>query len=260
MANWKSCRTLEELCKMNIQWITNKIDKHPFWGNYKEGSNLLPESNMILDELIKLNELGFMTTASQPASTYTIVGYDTNYDMIYDKKNGLLQEIKQRASVEGFVHKKVAYILFNKLKNDPNIIQIFDGIEYSNREIDDINYITCGEFINGKPNFEKINYSNSFSKELDPYYYDYENCDHKEMDNIRKKIPYIFVTNSGCVNPKSWLSHAKINDFKDEIVGINLFDSRWPLDDRSKPDILNDQFWSKIIECLEYVRKSLILD
>ncbi len=59
--------SLANLIELNKKWLLNEVHHHPEFVSPSPGENNLdPETDEILDHLLKLNDCGFYTTSSQP--------------------------------------------------------------------------------------------------------------------------------------------------------------------------------------------------
>ncbi|GME82784.1 unnamed protein product [Ambrosiozyma monospora] len=136
---WGYPKTLKDISKIFISYLSKKIDCLP-WSEM--GIN--PETALIQEELIGLNELNWFTIASQPATNCSksddkIFGWGPNNGYVY-----------QKAFIEMFVPKKDwDNKLLPKLKGNPQVSYYLSDVQghfESNLKASESNCVTWGVF------------------------------------------------------------------------------------------------------------------
>ncbi|GMG18912.1 unnamed protein product [Ambrosiozyma monospora] len=136
---WGYPKTLKDISKIFISYLSKKIDCLP-WSEM----SINPETALIQEELIGLNELNWFTIASQPATNCSksddkIFGWGPNNGYVY-----------QKAFVEMFVPKKDwDNKLLPKLKGNPQVSYYLSDVQghfESNLKSSESNCVTWGVF------------------------------------------------------------------------------------------------------------------
>lgn len=63
---WENATTLDEMIPLNIKWLKQEINVHPQWNLTDDGRTIFDETIPLVDDLIRLNKLGYLTITSQP--------------------------------------------------------------------------------------------------------------------------------------------------------------------------------------------------
>ncbi|ODV86810.1 hypothetical protein CANARDRAFT_6378 [[Candida] arabinofermentans NRRL YB-2248] len=107
---WGKPKTLDDISNIFIKYLSNKIDCLP-WSDL----GLNPETAIIQEELIGLNELNFFTVSSQPATNCS-----KSNDNIFGwgPKNGY---VYQKAFVEMFISKKSWAEMLKRIESNEHI-------------------------------------------------------------------------------------------------------------------------------------------
>ncbi|QLL34791.1 hypothetical protein HG536_0H01660 [Torulaspora globosa] len=142
---WGSPTNVEDLRNIFIKYLENSIDSLP-WCDL----GLSPESALIQEELIQLNDRGFFTLASQPAtngasSTDKILGWGPAHGVVYQKSFVEMFVQKERWNtslkhiVDHYGREKLTYYVGGS-----------DGSFGSNLEPGSSNVVTWGVFANSQ--------------------------------------------------------------------------------------------------------------
>jgi len=117
---YRHIKTYDELLDANIAFIRGEIDETPY-----HMGKIDDETEPLIDQLVIVNNYGFLTIGGQPA-LYELIELKT--------ENNVFVANQQKAYVEGYIHKNVAY----------RFVQFFD--DYS----DVFEYIIFGNRNNSK--------------------------------------------------------------------------------------------------------------
>ncbi|KAK9469508.1 methylenetetrahydrofolate reductase-domain-containing protein [Lipomyces arxii] len=138
---WGSPSKSSDVSELFIKYLNGTLDVLP----WSEQEGLSPETKIIEDDLVKLNNLGLWTVASQPA----INGVPSNDPVFgWGPPNGY---VFQKSLIEFFVPEAVWLKLKNKLQNDDKLSYYASnsrGDFMSNMTASDVNVVTWGVFPN----------------------------------------------------------------------------------------------------------------
>lgn len=113
---WDEISSIDELKHCNIEFIKGKIKATPYYHG-----PLTPDSVKLKDQLITLNELGFITTGGQGSLNEETILDQSNTT---EKENiGMYYCEQQKPCVEGFMNKLLADKIVEKIKNEKPFIK-----------------------------------------------------------------------------------------------------------------------------------------
>jgi hypothetical protein len=251
---YDTIETFDELCQSGIEYINGTINSHIFLSIDNTKSNLyelVGEKEFIKNYLLYYNSNGFYTVMSQPCADYEVSIFANCYDYKLSHSDVNIKPlngkygVKQRAEVQGFMHKNRAENIYNYLKLDKNIKVLVSTIN-ENIPINEQNYryaTLSYKYIDNDIDID-INNDIKFMEAEDDFNENIRTELHGVDRNAKlKKLKHIvrryFIARS---YP---LKRHVPNLIDNDIVGISFMDLTW-----NRETII----WNKISECLDVIK------
>lgn len=213
---WTTLKTIEQLKKEMLNYLKGKYTTSPWMFD-----SLALESQEILDELVRINELNYITVESQPDSIeYPLINIVTGKKVLHEGEELVY---KQHFYSSGIIDKRRVDIecLKMKLKEVPHFFSVI--VDYSAAEGEEITYINLDET---RPDFVKSDEADVGESRFNLSYSETKDKRYSEVDTIYNVVDAGDTANNIATDEYGTISTELLNEIRKHMVHLHIIDYR----------------------------------